>query len=120
MMFSKSIVFAAFAAGTTVSAFTITPPTTISGRVMTSSSTSLYAMEEDEMMGKVQKIVSAQLGIEESKVKSESSFQGELGADSLDLVELVMTFENEFDTEIQDEDAGQIVTVGDAIKLLSA
>jgi len=83
------------------------------------TSTSLYAMDQDAMMAIVQKIVSEQLGIDESKVKAESSFQGELGADSLDVVELVMAFETEFDVEIDDEDAGQIVTVGDAIKTLS-
>jgi len=66
-------------------------------------------------LGKVQEIVSEQLGIETSKVTPEASFTEELGADSLDVVELVMAFEEEFKIEIDDDSAGKIKTVQDAI-----
>ena len=64
---------------------------------------------------RVQKIISTQLGIEESKIKLDSNFGKELGADSLDIVELVMMIENEFDVEINDEIASKIATVKDAL-----
>lgn len=67
---------------------------------------------------KVYKIVSEQLGVEEEKVKNESSFVDDLGADSLDTVELVMAFEEGFNIEIPDEDAEKIKTVGDAVKYI--
>ena len=66
-------------------------------------------------LGKVQEIVSEQLGIETSKVTPEASFTEELGADSLDVVELVMAFEEEFKIEIDDDSEGKIKTVQDAI-----
>jgi acyl carrier protein len=65
---------------------------------------------------KVIKIVSEQLGAEETKVTDKASFIDDLGADSLDTVELVMAFEEEFKIEIPDEDAEKIKTVGDAIR----
>lgn len=77
--------------------------------------TSLCASKE-EVLERVQKTVSAQLGIEATKIKEDSSFTGDLGADSLDLVEMVMAFESDFDIEIKDENAGKIVTVGDAVR----
>jgi len=67
---------------------------------------------------KVYKIVSEQLGVEEDKVKNESSFVDDLGADSLDTVELVMAFEEGFNIEIPDEDSEKIKTVGDAVKYI--
>lgn len=63
----------------------------------------------------IQKIVSEQLGVETEQVKPEASFTKELGADSLDVVELVMAFEEAFDIEIDDESAGEIQTVQDAM-----
>ena len=60
-----------------------------------------------------------QLGIEASKITENSSFVDDLGADSLDIVELIMAFEEEFDIEIPDEDAEKIKTVGDAIRYLN-
>ena len=72
----------------------------------------------DEVSNKVKKIVSDHLGIEESKVTEESSFIDDLGADSLDTVELVMAFEEEFGSEISDSDAEKILTVGDAVKFI--
>lgn len=64
---------------------------------------------------RVKKIVAEQLGVNEADVKNESSFVNDLGADSLDTVELVMALEEEFETEIPDEDAEKITTVQQAI-----
>lgn len=64
---------------------------------------------------RVKKIVVEQLGVKEDEVKSEASFVDDLGADSLDTVELVMALEEEFETEIPDEDAEKITTVKEAI-----
>lgn len=64
---------------------------------------------------RVKKIIIEQLGVEESEVKNEASFVDDLGADSLDTVELVMALEEEFDTEIPDEEAEKITTVQAAI-----
>lgn len=69
---------------------------------------------------RVQKIVAEQLGVEEDQVTSEASFMDDLGADSLDTVELVMALEEEFDIEISDEDAEKIQTVKDAVKYVSS
>jgi len=63
----------------------------------------------------IRKIVAQQLDVTEDQVTSETRFIDDLGADSLDIVELVMTIEEEFDIEIPDEDAERIATVGDAI-----
>lgn len=67
---------------------------------------------------RVKKIIVDQLGVKDEEVKSESSFVDDLGADSLDTVELVMAFEEEFDLEIPDEEAEKIATVNDAIKYI--
>lgn len=64
---------------------------------------------------RVKKIITEQLGVEEDEVVPEASFVEDLGADSLDTVELVMAFEEEFNIEIQDEDAEKILTVQNAI-----
>ena len=69
---------------------------------------------------RVQKIIEEQLGVESDRVKSEASFIDDLGADSLDIVELVMAMEEEFDIEIPDEDAEKIATVQDAIDYVSS
>ena len=66
----------------------------------------------------VKKIVVDHLGVEEDKVTEEASFIDDLGADSLDTVELVMAFEEEFGSEISDNEAEKILTVGDAIKFI--
>jgi len=68
---------------------------------------------------RVKKIVSEQLGADIAAVKNESSFIDDLGADSLDTVELVMALEEEFDTEIPDEDAEKITTVQQAIDYIN-
>ena len=74
-------------------------------------------MSED-ISSKVKKIVADHLGIDEAKVQDESSFMDDLGADSLDTVELVMAFEEEFGAEISDSQAEKILTVGDAVKFI--
>ena len=69
---------------------------------------------------RVKKIVSEQLGVKEEEVTTESSFVNDLGADSLDTVELVMALEEEFETEIPDEEAEKITTVQQAIAYIEA
>jgi len=69
---------------------------------------------------KVKKMVADHLGLEETKVTEEASFTDDLGADSLDTVELVMAFEEEFGSEISDSEAEKILTVGDAIKFIES
>ena len=67
---------------------------------------------------KIKKIIIDQLGVDESEVTMEASFVDDLGADSLDTVELVMALEEEFGIEIPDEDAEKLITVGDAVKYI--
>lgn len=69
---------------------------------------------------KVQAIIVEQLGVEENEVTESASFVDDLGADSLDLVELVMAFEETFDTSIPDDEAEKIKTVGDAVKFIES
>ena len=73
-----------------------------------------------EVEAKVKKIVVDHLGVDEQKVTDEASFIDDLGADSLDTVELVMAFEEEFGSEISDNEAEKILTVGDAIKFIES
>ena len=72
----------------------------------------------DDISSKVKKIVSDHLGIDAAKVNDDSNFIDDLGAVSLDTVELVMAFEEEFGSEISDSEAEKILTVGDAIKFI--
>ena len=74
-------------------------------------------MSED-IKNKIKKIVADHIGIDEEKVTEEASFIDDLGADSLDTVELVMAFEEEFGSEISDSEAEKILTVGDAVKFI--
>ena len=74
-------------------------------------------MSED-VSSKVKKIVADHLCIDEAKVNDESTFIDDLAADSLDTVELVMAFEEEFGSEISDSEAEKILTVGDAVKFI--
>jgi acyl carrier protein len=69
---------------------------------------------------RVTKVIVDRLGVDESEVKMEASFRDDLGADSLDVVELVMELEDEFDMEISDEDAEQISTVGSAVSYIES
>ena len=73
-----------------------------------------------DVSSKVKKMVADHLGIEESKVMDEANFIDDLGADSLDTVELVMAFEEEFGSEISDSEAEKILTVGDAVKFIES
>ena len=74
----------------------------------------------DDISSKVKKIVADHLGIDDAEVNDDSSFIDDLGADSLDTVELVMAFEEEFGSEISDSEAEKILTVGDAIKFIES
>ena len=74
----------------------------------------------ENIEARVKKIVAEQLGVNEAEVKTESRFVDDLGADSLDTVELVMALEEEFETEIPDEDAEKITTVQQAIDYINA
>lgn len=73
----------------------------------------------NDIEAKITSIIVEKLGVEESDVTAEASFTNDLGADSLDTVELIMEFEKEFDITIPDEDAEKIATVGDAVSYLS-
>lgn len=72
-------------------------------------------MNTEEVFEKVKEIIVEQLGVAEASVTMEASFIDDLGADSLDIVELVMALEEEFDMEIPDADAEKVVTVGDVV-----
>jgi acyl carrier protein len=75
-------------------------------------------MSQEAILEKVRSIVSEQLSVDAGEVKADSNFQNDLGADSLDTVELVMALEEAFDIEIPDEAAEGITTVGDAVKYI--
>ena len=72
-------------------------------------------MSSEEVFEKVKEIIVEQLGVAETSVTMEASFIDDLGADSLDIVELIMALEEEFDMEIPDNDAEKIVTVSDVV-----
>lgn len=73
-----------------------------------------------DVAAKVKEIIVDKLGVDESEVTNEASFTNDLGADSLDTVELIMEFEKVFDIKIEDEQSQSIQTVGDAIKHIEA
>ncbi len=73
-----------------------------------------------ETLNRVQAIIADKLGVSADQVTPAASFTGDLGADSLDTVELIMEFEKEFDLEIPDEDAQTIKTVGDAVNYIES
>jgi acyl carrier protein len=77
-------------------------------------------MSKEEIFEKVKAIIVDQLGVDEDKVTMEASFRDHLEADSLDLVELIMAFEEEFGGEISDDEAQKITTVGQAVDYLAA
>ena len=74
----------------------------------------------DAIFDKIKEIVVEQLGIDEEEIQVESSFVDDLGADSLDIVELIMAMEEEFSLEIPDEDAEKLVSVSDAVKYVKS
>ena len=73
-----------------------------------------------DVYDRVKKIVIDRLGVEEAEVTLEANFKDDLGADSLDVVELVMELEDEFDLEISDEDAEKVTTVGEVVKYIES
>ena len=77
-------------------------------------------MEREEIFDKVKSVIVEQLGAEEEDVNEEAAFVDDLGADSLDIVELVMALEEEFGVTIPDEEAENIKTVGDAVSYIEA
>ena len=75
-------------------------------------------MKREEVFEKLKKIIVEQLGVEEERVTEEATFVDDLSADSLDIVELIMAVEEEFEMEIPDGDAEKIVTVGDVVNYI--
>ena len=76
-------------------------------------------MSSEEIFGKIKEIIIDQLGVEEDTITSNSSFIDDLGADSLDIVELIMAIEEEFDLEIPDSEAEKVATVNDVVEYIA-
>ncbi|MFO8060444.1 MAG: acyl carrier protein [Bacillota bacterium] len=75
-------------------------------------------MGKEEILDRIREMLVEQLGLDESEIFPDAEFAADLGADSLDLVELIMSMEEEFDLNIPDEDVEEIVTVGDAVNYI--
>ncbi|MGM9986551.1 MAG: acyl carrier protein [Bacillaceae bacterium] len=75
-------------------------------------------MANVDVLERITKVIVDRLGVDESEIKAEARFKEDLGADSLDVVELVMQLEDEFETEISDEEAEKIQTIGDAVEFI--
>jgi acyl carrier protein len=76
-------------------------------------------MSRDEILTQLKPVVAEQLGVDESEVREDASFTEDLNADSLDLVELIMSLEEKFGLQISDEDAEKLTTVGEAVDFIS-
>src|SRR5579862_6440886 len=79
----------------------------------------IFQPMSQDVLNRVKKVTVEQLGVKEEEVTEAASFQEDLGADSLDVVELVMAFEDEFGIDIPDEEVGEIKTVGDAVNYIT-
>jgi len=77
------------------------------------------SMSKEDILAKLKPIIAEQLGVDEYEVKEDASFTEDLNADSLDLVELIMSLEEQFKLQISDEDAEKITTVGEAVDYIS-
>ena len=78
----------------------------------------MSSVSKDEILTQLRPIIAEQLGVEESEVKEDASFTDDLNADSLDLVEMIMSLEEKFHVQISDEDAEQIKTVDQAVEFI--
>jgi acyl carrier protein len=79
----------------------------------------MSTMSREDILAKLKPIIADQLGVDESQVTEDASFTEDLNADSLDLVELIMSLEEQFKLQISDEDAEKITTVGEAVEYIS-
>ena len=79
----------------------------------------MSTMSRDEILAQLKPVVAEQLGVDESEVREDASFTEDLNADSLDLVELIMSLEEKFGLQISDEDAEKLTTVGEAVDFIS-
>jgi len=75
----------------------------------------MSTLNKDDILTKLRPVIAEQLGVDEGEVREDASFTEDLNADSLDLVELIMSLEEQFDLQISDEDAEKITTVGEAV-----
>lgn len=78
----------------------------------------MSSVSKDDILAQLRPIVADQLGVDENDVKEDASFTDDLNADSLDLVEMIMSLEEKFNVDISDEDAEQIKTVGQAVEFI--
>ena len=79
----------------------------------------MSTMSRDEILAQLKPVVAEQLGVDEGEVREDASFTEDLNADSLDLVELIMSLEEKFGLQISDEDAEKLTTVGEAVDFIS-
>ncbi|MGZ3584978.1 MAG: acyl carrier protein [Ktedonobacterales bacterium] len=78
----------------------------------------MSSVSKDDILAKLKPLIADQLGVDEAEVKEDASFTEDLNADSLDLVELIMSLEEQFKLQISDEDAEKITTVGEAVEYI--
>jgi len=78
----------------------------------------MSSMTKEDILAKLRPVIAEQLGVDEAEVKPEASFTEDLNADSLDLVEMIMSLEEQFKVQISDEDAEKLTTVGEAVDYL--